>query len=42
MSTAPSSNRSEEAVLFVMMSSTAEAEDVADYLRVKYPAELAE
>lgn len=27
-------------ILFVMMNSTAEAEDVADYLRVKYPAEF--
>ena len=28
-------------ILFVMMSSTAEAEDVGDYLRVKYPDEFA-
>jgi type III restriction enzyme len=27
-------------ILFVMMNSTAEADDVADYLRVKYPAEF--
>lgn len=28
-------------ILFVMMNSTAEADDVADYLRAKYPSELA-
>lgn len=27
-------------ILFVMMNSTAEADDVADYLRTKYPSEL--
>ena len=27
-------------VLFVMLNSTAEADDVGDYLRVKYPAEF--
>jgi len=32
---------SRKPVLFVMMSSTKEADDVADYLRTKYPAEFA-
>jgi type III restriction enzyme len=32
---------SRKPVLFVMLNSTKEADDVADYLRVKYPAEFA-